>query len=152
MTFWERWFGKVDSCEPDAETASHGDCVMAYRAWRICGDRLISCTCDCEWLPRERMDARCNNHVSHLRVPAWDCKCGFYAYKTAHALAASEYVGLPQGTTVQGRVALWGRVIHHALGYRAEYAYPQVLYLRGDRYDDEIRRVAGCYAVDCVPH
>jgi hypothetical protein len=151
MRFWERWLGRIEGCERDANAETQGDVVMAYRAWRMSGDRLISCTCDCEWRPRERMDARCNNNVSHVRVPAWDCKCGFYAYKTASALAASEYVGLPQGLTVQGRVALWGRVIHHALGYRAEYAYPQILYLRGDRYDADVRRIADWYAVDCVP-
>jgi hypothetical protein len=30
---------------------------------------------------------------------------------------------------VLGRVALWGRVIEHDLGYRAQYAYPQLVTL-----------------------
>ena len=141
--------GKADDGVHDAGTSTSSEVVLAYRAWRISGVHLVSCTCDCEWTPRERMTARCNNYIGHPRLPAWDCRCGFYAYKTELALAASEYVGL-HGLTVRGRVAFWGRVIDHELGYRAEYAYPQVLYLRGDSYDEVIRHVADAYAVECM--
>ena len=70
---------------------------------------------------------------------------------TEEALAASPYVAKDRGLTVQGRVAFWGRVIRHEMGYRAQHAYPQLLYLRGDEYDDSIRRVADRYAIEVVP-
>lgn len=122
--------------------------ILAYRAWRIAENLLHSCTSDCAWQPRERMDARCSYGIEHARVPAWDCQCGFYAYKTDAALTRSRYA---RGRIVIGRVALWGRVVDHDHGYRAEHAYPQVLYLRGNELDDVIRSVGERYAIECVP-
>jgi hypothetical protein len=100
------------------------------------------------------MSARCSQvgPLHDPRAPVWDCSCGFYAYKTDASLSTSEYLAISRGLTVGGRVALWGRVVDHELGYRAEHAYPQVLYLRGDRrYDELIRRLADRYAIECVP-
>jgi hypothetical protein len=97
------------------------------------------------------MDARCNQNGLHTGVPAWECYCGFYAYKTERSLEDSPYVRSDQMTSVRGRVALWGRVIDHGLGYRAQHAYPQLLYLPGNAFDDVVRRVAESYAIECVP-
>ena len=136
--------------------------IMAYRAWRIASSGvLLSCTCDCIWKPRERMYAICNIADHEAGAPAWRCYCGLYAYKTLAALRASNYMEAsaapalfkhpPGALTVSGRVALWGRVVDHELGYRAEYAYPQVLHLRGDRLDESIRRLGDAYAIECIP-
>jgi hypothetical protein len=98
------------------------------------------------------MDAFCLHRSHRERIPAWDCLCGFYAYKTEAAMAASEFAMVGDGDTVCGRVALWGRVIDHQSGYRAERAYPQVLYLTGKRKLDEvIRQLANIYAIECLP-
>lgn len=152
MAFWQ-WRRDEERKKPKVPAQSLHEPIIAYRAWRIAESRLVSCTCDCVWQPRERMDAHCNHKgaMHEARAPVWECSCGFYAYKTDAALTASEYLGVAGGFTVGGRVALWGRVIDHELGYRAERAYPQVLYLRGDRLDDLIKRLADCYAVECMP-
>jgi hypothetical protein len=108
------------------------------------------------------MDALCNISDHDDGAPTWRCYCGFYAYKTLEALKASNYVETPVPAatlkypklgvlTVSGRVALWGRVVDHELGYRAQHAYPQLLHLRGDWLDDVIRRLADAYAIECVP-
>lgn len=52
---------------------------------------------------------------SHIHdVPDIHCQCGIYANK--------EDISTWGATT--GSVALWGNVIEHELGYRAQYAYP----------------------------
>ena len=53
--------------------------------------------------------------------------CGIYAFRTILGAlsyadqALSDWVGQP---LVLGEVALWGRVVEHEHGFRAQYAYP----------------------------
>jgi hypothetical protein len=152
MAFLARLLGTNETKAIPLPPQSQREPILAYRAWRISNDTLQSCTCDCLWDPRKRMEAYCNRNVRHRWVPSWDCQCGFYGYKSEEALAASGYVSMQSGETVQGRVALWGRVIDHELGYRAERAYPQLLYLCGNQFDDVVRRLAERYAIECMPH
>jgi hypothetical protein len=152
MAFWVRWLEKNETRATMLSPQSQREPILAYRSWRISNGMLQSCTCDCVWHPRERMEARCNRNIRHTSVPNWDCQCGFYGYKSEEALAASGYPRTGDDQTVQGRVALWGRVIDHDLGYRAERAYPQLLYLGGDQFDEVVRSLAERYAIECMPH
>jgi hypothetical protein len=53
---------------------------------------------------------------------------------------------------ILGRVALWGRIVKHSKGYRAEYAYPQVLYYGSPSLEKQIvQRAAARYGIDAVP-
>jgi hypothetical protein len=54
-------------------------------------------------------------------APNVDCSCGLYGTHEADLLRRT------RTPAVLGRVALWGRVIEHDLGYRAEFGYPQRL-------------------------
>jgi hypothetical protein len=62
-------------------------------------------------------------------VPTWGCHCGIYGLTHVEG---DELENLPQtsprgpdrGIAVLGAVLLWGRVIQHEQGYRAEYARP----------------------------
>ena len=56
-----------------------------------------------------------------LQVPAIHCQCGIYA--TNDLNEATSY------GEILGRVAMWGHVIEHSGGYRAQFAYPQSLYV-----------------------
>lgn len=56
-----------------------------------------------------------------LQVPAMRCSCGIYA--TNNLEEAVNY------GEILGRVAMWGHVIEHSNGYRAQFAYPQSLYV-----------------------
>jgi hypothetical protein len=58
------------------------------------------------------------------RSPEPGCTCGIHAAVDPARLARSG-----RATAVVGRVAMWGRVIEHARGYRAEFAYPSRLRL-----------------------
>jgi hypothetical protein len=153
MAFWQ-WGRSKERKAPSMTAQALNEPILAYRVWRVGTDGLlVSCTYECTWTPRARMDAHCciRGTLHPQAAPVWDCSCGFYAFKTPAALAASRYTELSGALTVSGRVALWGRVIDHELGYRARYAYPQVLYLRGDRSDEVVRRLADCYAIECLP-
>lgn len=147
------WFRTAQT--PKTPPRTLDEPILAFRAWRIDNERelLLSCTCDHVWQPRTRESAHCTvNRTIHCGVPpAWNCSCGFYAYKTVRDLTASRYSDSPSGLVVIGRVALWGRVIDHARGYRGMHAYPQILFYRSSNSDDLVRRVADRYAIECVP-
>ena len=50
------------------------------------------------------------------------CSCGIHAFKMNYH--PNDYLDI---NAIIGIVALWGRVIEHENGYRAEFAYPQEL-------------------------
>lgn len=63
------------------------------------------------------------DEIEH-EVPDPSCSCGIYAASTL--LPVWPYV---DDAVVVGRVALWGRVVEHAQGWRAQFAYPQALFV-----------------------
>ena len=67
----------------------------------------------------------------------------------AHPGVVYPYMG-----TVAGRVALWGRVIEHDHGYRAQYGYPLALWLAptpGATSARTVRALAARYGVPTEP-
>lgn len=105
--------------------------VQAWRAWRIDGDgTLRSVAWDRTWPAREVAVAGCAFGSRHV-APAGHCSCGWYGL--------SDPTPLWTGGDVVGRAYLWGRIVVHAAGYRAEYAYPAALILR-PRHDRATRR------------
>jgi hypothetical protein len=112
--------------------------IVAYRTWGW--DALgITSLNDTRWVPGEAMKAFCPNFmVPHEssghgdmisvrdgwedhHVPAPDCSCGVYAAKNFKHLVDIGYA--EHG--IHGEVSLWGTVMEHRLGYRAQYAYPK---------------------------
>lgn len=84
--------------------------IIAWRGWRVRRDGFLqSMSADAVWPPDEPMDGNVKSLKDH---------CGVYAYKKAKDFLASHSDTLD----IYGRVALWGDVIEHELGYRAEYA------------------------------
>jgi hypothetical protein len=103
---------------------------------------------DTVWLPREEVVAKCSrggrgrarvgkpltgrpSTESHP-VPSEDCTCGLYAARTLDHLLGMRYPQYDPDLgqyTVIGEVALWGGVVEGTQGWRAERAYPTVLYL-----------------------
>lgn len=103
--------------------------ILAWRTWILAGSpdggevRLLPLFGDRRpWPPREPHRAWCVRRGRHP-VPSLTCTCGLYATHGLEGLRRSRDPG------VLGTVALWGRVVEHAAGYRAEYAYPQRLRL-----------------------
>lgn len=101
--------------------------VMAWRAWALTGRRdgselLLRPVAGRSrpWRPREPAQAACKHARMH-GAPNVDCSCGLYGTHEADLLRRT------RTPAVLGRVALWGRVIEHDMGYRAEFGYPQRL-------------------------
>ncbi len=115
------------------------EAILGFRAWRLTrsgrGPRLAPTTPRAVWEPGRAPAATCSGSHTRLyaeldpdgvphRSPDKFCTCGYHAASDPAALVR------PGGpAAVVGQVALWGRVIEHTKGWRAEYAYPSRLRL-----------------------
>lgn len=85
--------------------------------------------------------ARCN-HGSH-DAPHSDCSCGLWAIKDETKL-----MGILQAynACAYGRVQMWGRIVEHKDGYRAQYAKPiDITWIDGDQETaDQLAAFYGC--------
>jgi len=89
------------------------------------------------WLPGQRLSATCRadrlSSISGLRnsahdaaeLPGLKCTCGVYAAKNIKHLNQCGYSKF----AVRGEVFMWGRVVEHERGWRAEFAYPKSMVL-----------------------
>lgn len=123
--------------------------IRAWRIWRVSdeGDLLESPIYGDEWAPGEAFAADCTTHS----LPDSGCGCGIYAVTTREiALEWAEWAraSLPY-RIVLGQVQLWGRVLPHLTGYRAENAYPYELELL-DEGPELARSLRRRYLVDVV--
>jgi hypothetical protein len=112
---------------------THDEPILAWRSWRLRIDPeteviqpvLESCVYGDAWPEREAFSAYCPEHVR----PEPACACGIYAVTTHET--ALEWAGWAQSALpnpiVLGRVQLWGRILPHSAGYRAELGYPYEL-------------------------
>lgn len=84
------------------------------------------------WRPGEPLEARCRlsefahwrPHRTNLRphdAPHLKCTCGIYASKSLEHLRRPGY----QRSLIYGQVLLWGTIVEHQRGWRAQYAYPK---------------------------
>lgn len=110
--------------------------VVGYCVWTW-GAAGLKSLCGEPWHPGRALAARCraSTVVGRSRIkddihdaPHADCTCGIYAAKTLHYFrsAGCERHG------IHGEVCLWGMVIEHELGCRAQFAYPKNLVLPTD--------------------
>src|SRR5208283_2116363 len=87
------------------------------------------------WLPGRPLAAGCRvatrgtivgcgegGHGAH-ESPHSACTCGVYAAKNRDHLRRVGY----EGRGIHGEVYLWGTVVEHILGWRAQFAYPKSL-------------------------
>jgi len=103
--------------------------IVAWRAWALTGHRdgtelLLRPVAGRSrpWRPMEPAEAACKHARLH-GAPNVDCSCGL------HGTHDVEILRRTRCPAVLGRVAFWGRVIEHELGYRAQFGYPQRLTL-----------------------
>jgi len=142
--------------------------LLAYRTWQ-CLDpftelRPLANQDHAVWTPGARAEAKCtsyrgerdtactcpncghryNTHVA----PVKGCSCGFYGFKdpvammrqmTSQQLRWNRY-----STQIFGAVHLWGKVIEHKSGYRAQYAYPALLCVPNDKAAASLRASYKC--------
>jgi hypothetical protein len=103
--------------------------VVGYRAWQWDGSGLRS-LCGEPWHPGGVLAATCN--VSPRTgahdvgdAPVISCTCGIYAAKSQSDLRTAGYAGFG----IHGEVLLWGTVVEHELGWRAQFACPKNFFL-----------------------
>jgi hypothetical protein len=111
--------------------------VIGYRAWRWKATGLQSLN-GSPWLPGRPMVAGCGPRAGTIasraesahgagadELPHADCTCGVYAAKNLEHLRQIGYTR----RGIRGEVYLWGTVVEHRLGWRAQFAYPKSLFL-----------------------
>ena len=89
--------------------------IIAWRAWRVKGDCLRSAVMDSIWSEHEPM---IGDPIKDYGVHAYNYKGG--PYNDGYA-GSGVMIHFCDGW-VAGRVALWGEIVEHKLGYRAQYA------------------------------
>lgn len=138
--------------------------VQGWRTWVVAGSRdgaeahlLPIAGTGKPWPFRHPVRAECARRRFH-RVPGIDCTCGIHATTSTGPLRRT------RDPAAIGTVALWGRVLEHEHGFRAEYGYPQRLALvcglclwrsgaRGPNRPDLVVRLRGGRMVPlCRPH
>lgn len=114
--------------------------LVAWRAWRVDSrtGMLTSMNMDDTWHPGVPMQGKPSDGSS-----------GVHAWKTRMQAEAYAY-----GFAVIGEIELWGEVIEHEYGYRAEYGAIKSLVLSNSRSVDlnTVRRTYGLPEDYTVPH
>jgi len=113
----------------ELELAASIEPIVAWRTWSLTGRSDGSSLLlrpvagrSRPWRPMHPVEAGCKHTRLHAS-PNLDCTCGLHG---THGLDILRRTRCP---AVLGRVALWGRVIEHDHGYRAQFAYPQLVAL-----------------------
>jgi preprotein translocase subunit YajC len=113
--------------------------VVGYRVWQWDAAGLKSLNGE-RWLAHQPLSAECRaaarGSISGLsktvhnpaELPDFNCTCGIYAAKTTEHLRQCGY----RRFGVYGEVSLWGTVVEHERGWRAQFAYPKALVLAAD--------------------
>lgn len=146
------------------------DALVGYRCWNVFPNGLMCGQSYNEpWPPYQAMAARCGfakspGHVhdgAWVAPPVYGCGCGIHALKQIDAAerriieeAQAAVPGwyyvyenyMPPAGRVWGSIKLWGRVVEHDIGYRAEFAYPSQLYCQDKAL---AATVAALYGVPC---
>lgn len=99
--------------------------IVAYRTWQW--DNVVLRSLNREpWFPGQPLAASCRaSQPGQHQPPFLGCSCGVYAAKNFAHLRNIGYADFG----IHGETYLWGTVVEHRLGYRAEFAYPKTLVL-----------------------
>ncbi len=113
--------------------------VVGYRVWQWDATGLRSLNGE-KWFAHQPLSAVCRadacgsiaglSKATHnpTELPSFSCTCGIYAARTMEHLRQCGYRKLG----VHGEVFLWGTVVEHDRGWRAQFAYPKTLFLAVD--------------------
>jgi hypothetical protein len=115
--------------------------IVGYRVWQWDNDGLHSLNGE-PWFPNRPLVASCRafasrtiagrNVAAHSANPApqENCSCGVYAAKTLEHLRGTQYWQYG----IHGEINLWGTIVEHERGWRAQFAYPKSLFLPHDTF------------------
>lgn len=144
---WRSWDVDMSNCTLNAHNAGGGGAYTIVRQTET-GEEVIHQDHRPHrlWRPGYAQPSQCNDPFTTYRVvngsaeilgdvtqlgkhpgrpaPVLGCTCGYYAART---LNVTHVHGI--GLRCVGRVAMWGKVVEHSGGWRAQYAYPLDIYL-----------------------
>ena len=118
--------------------ADHISPIVGYRCWKWNGTKLVSLN-DEAWPPGKSLVADCKHSNGRHQPPHKGCECGIYAAKSPEQLKGMEHVD----PLISGEVNLWGTVVEHEFGWRAQYAYPKSLILPLELIPPSTEEIAG---------
>jgi preprotein translocase subunit YajC len=110
--------------------------VVGYRVWRWDVTGLNSLNGE-PWIPGLPLAAGCRGAIFRTiaglpkavhdprEIPHADCTCGIYAARSLEHLRQIGY----ERRGICGEVCMWGTVVEHKLGWRAQFAYPKSFFL-----------------------
>jgi hypothetical protein len=110
--------------------------LVGYRTWRWDITGLKSLNGE-PWLSDQPLEAECRAAIlrtiaglaktvhSPYELPHAKCSCGVYAAKNLEHLRQIGY----ERRGIHGAVSLWGKLVEHKLGWRAQFAYPKSFFL-----------------------
>jgi hypothetical protein len=128
----------VAAHKPLPRTAPTVGELIGHRAWKVEGGNLLrSYSAGSAWFPGQPMQDKIGKG---LEIDDHNT-AGIWAFKDPYELA-HEFYGEIQGSGVFGTVWLWGTVIEHERGYRAQYATIRSLDRAGKGVDLEVLRAA----------
>lgn len=118
--------------------------IIGHRCWALGGyGGLQGWFKNERWPTRQAMEAKCLRNIYalkynlspseirahlHEKAPYQHCHCGIYAYRTESNVFTRGPVDVTLPFAI-GEVYLWGNIIEHDSGYRAEFAYPKEISL-----------------------
>jgi hypothetical protein len=105
--------------------------IIAWRCWRLIDGLLWSVVIDETWLPGKPLTAI--GGMKELGIHAWRDRLRAVLY------ANSSHLALRSNIMILGTVAMWGEVVEHERGYRAEYARVNSIDASRDVDVDELR-------------
>lgn len=130
-----------------------------WRAWAIDVDEkgnvaLFSVHQHMHWAPNTPLEAVClarpprqelsgGTSVGGHPAPNETCSCGVYATRSYLSLLRQVNVN---DSYVVGRVALWGTLVEHEAGFRAQFAYPSEFYATQNNHE-RVSQLAARYGV-----
>jgi hypothetical protein len=119
------------------------EAILGWRSWRLLPFETLDgaqtfrlCACGTQgipklWQPRRAVEAVCSDFRAGHEAPWPDHECGLYAYRERERALEhlQAFLGFEESRAgvagwALGYVSLWGRVIEHEDGWRAQYAYP----------------------------
>ena len=131
------------SSVPALEVPDYIEPMLGWRVWHVEERGITSITRAIYWPERKPLEAQCykadllvdqiNLGIGNHNAPHEDCTCGIYATSDIHKVDRiitqhnrARYRGKYR---LLGIAALWGKVIEHREGWRAQYALPQLFCL-----------------------
>jgi len=144
VSLLDKLLGNNSAPQPDPPES---DPIVAYRCWKLVESSegvpvLYSVVQDFCWLPFEPAHGEVDDEDPNS---AQNWHSGIYAYKSPEQLAMYWDVDC-----IAGAVNLWGSVIEHDEGYRAEFAYPKELWVNKEFDATMILRLEEAYGVPVV--